>query len=207
VTLGDTIHGYKTSYPTQEGLAATRDYNSSTRWATCSAPRKCRWAPEAFLAAGRGRHQGPLSRFQEGNGENAYSAAAEVRALIAASRAAPKSTVIGLAMAKHWPGEGAGGEAGIVYDAVTIKYHMIPWAGAIEANTGSIMRATPAARISIGRPWSRRQQADPRLPAQPDGLQGLITTDWLPSGTPWIQAANAGADVMGGRDRAQSAST
>src|SRR5690606_28362427 len=31
------------------------------------------------------------------------------------------------------------------------------------------------------------------------GYTGLITTDWLPSGS-WIRAANAGSDVMGGAD-------
>src|SRR6185312_545619 len=31
------------------------------------------------------------------------------------------------------------------------------------------------------------------------GYTGLITTDWLPSGA-WINAANAGSDVMGGAD-------
>src|SRR6185436_620480 len=31
------------------------------------------------------------------------------------------------------------------------------------------------------------------------GYDGLVTTDWLPSGS-WINAANAGSDVMGGAD-------
>ena len=203
VTLGDTIHGYKTSYPTQEGLAATRDYNLIYQMGNLQRTEEVPVGARGVL--------GPLAevdtkvlypRFQEGNGENAYSAAAEVRALIAGLQGGPEinpSSV--LAMAKHWPGEGAGGEAGIVYDAVTIKYHMIPWAGAIEANTGSIMPGyAGSSYLDPGGPGAGDSKPILDYLRNQMGYTGLITTDWLPSGTPWIQAANAGADVMGGAD-------
>jgi hypothetical protein len=40
---------------------------------------------------------------------------------------------------KHWCGQGAGGESGVIYDGTTIHYHMRPWHAAIEANTSTIM--------------------------------------------------------------------
>src|ERR1035437_1958204 len=154
VTLGDTIHGYQTSYPTQEGLAATRDYNLIYQLGNMQRTEEVPVGARGVL--------GPLAevdtkvlypRFQEGNGENALSAAAEVRALIDGLQGGPEinpSSV--LAMAKHWPGEGAGGEAGIVYDGVTIKYHMIPWAAALDVNTGSIMPGyAGSSYLEIGR--------------------------------------------------------
>jgi beta-glucosidase len=125
---------------------------------------------------------------------------------------------------KHWPGEGAGGEAGIVYDAVTIKWHMKPWFAAIEANTGSIMPGyagssfldpadnTCKPACANGQVCYKSQcvygghgggDSHPIIAYLRETMKydGVVTTDWLPSGA-WIQAINAGSDVMGGADPA-----
>ena len=102
-------------------------------------------------------------RIQEGNGENADVAAAQVRALVAGLQGGPELNPRSvLATVKHWPGEGAGGEALIVYDGVTIKYHMIPFRAAMEAGAVNIMPGYAGSSLPRpGRPGRRRQRADP----------------------------------------------
>src|SRR5581483_7721585 len=138
---------------------------------------------------------------QEGNGENADVAAAQVRALVAGLQGGPELNPRSvLATVKHWPGEGAGGEAGITYDAVTIKYHMIPWKAALEAGAVNIMPGyAGSSYLDPGGPGAGNSAPILRYLRQNLGYTGLITTDWLPSGA-WVSAANAGSDVMGGAD-------
>jgi beta-glucosidase len=101
---------------------------------------------------------------------------------------------------KHWPGEGAGGEALIVYDAVTIKYHMIPFRAAMEAGAVNIMPGyAGSSYLDPGGPGAGDSARILNYLRQNMGYTGLITTDWLPPGN-WINAANAGSDVMGGAD-------
>jgi beta-glucosidase-like glycosyl hydrolase len=202
ISAGDTIHGYKTTYPTQSALAAGRDYALDYRLADMQRREQ--------LEVGTRGALGPLAevgtkvlypRIQEGNGENADVAAAQVRALVAGLQGGPElSPRSVLATVKHWPGEGAGGEAGITYDGVTIKYHMIPFRAAMEAGAVNVMPG-----------YAGSSYLDPGGPGAGDsakilaylrnnlGYTGLITTDWLPSSA-WINAANAGSDVMGGAD-------
>jgi hypothetical protein len=105
-----------------------------------------------------------------------------------------------LATVKHWPGEGAGGEAGITYDAVTIKYHMIPWRAAMDAGAVNIMPGyAGSSYLDPGGPGAGDSAKILAYLRQNMGYTGLITTDWLPPGS-WINAANAGSDVMGGAD-------
>jgi hypothetical protein len=105
-----------------------------------------------------------------------------------------------LATVKHWPGEGAGGEALIVYDQVTVKYHMIPFRAAMEAGAVNIMPGyAGSSLIDPGGPGAGDSAKILAYLRQNLGFTGLITTDWLPSGS-WIGAANAGSDVMGGAD-------
>ncbi len=87
-----------------------------------------------------------------------------------------------------------------MYDGVTVKYHMKPFQASIDADTGAVMPGyagsdflDPGGRgagDSIGILAYLREVL---------GYDGLIMTDWLPSGS-WIRAANAGSDVMGGAD-------
>lgn len=141
-------------------------------------------------------------RIQEGNGENAQVGAAQVRALVSGLQGGPELNPKSvLATVKNWPGEGAGGEAGITYDAVTIRYHMIPFKAAMEAGAVNIMPGYAGSSFldpgGLGAGDSAPILAYLR---QNLGYTGLITTDWLPSGDPWIRSANAGSDVMGGAD-------
>jgi len=140
-------------------------------------------------------------RIQEGNGENADVAAAQVRALVAGLQGGPELNPASvLATVKHWPGEGAGGEALIVYDGVTIKYHMIPFRAAMEAGAVNIMPGyAGSSYLDPGGPGAGDSKPILDYLRQNLGYTGLITTDWLPSGS-WVGAANAGSDVMGGAD-------
>jgi beta-glucosidase len=202
IATGDTIHGYKTSHPTQPGLAATR--NLQLAWAVSDMQRR-----ESVAVGYRGTLS-PLAevgtkvlypRIQEGCGEDADFAAGMVRALVVGLQGGPeinpKSVMI---TTKHWCGQGAGGEAGVVYDGTTIHYHMRPWHAAIEAGSSAIMPGYAGSWLlgpggggagdNVGILGYLRTNM---------GYQGLIMTDWLPSGA-WSRAANAGSDVMGGAD-------
>ncbi|HEU5473411.1 MAG TPA: discoidin domain-containing protein [Actinophytocola sp.] len=202
VSAGDTIHGYQTTYPTQSALAAGRNYALDYRLGDMQRREQLEVGTRGVL--------GPLAevgtkvlypRIQEGNGENADVAAAQVRALVAGLQGGPELNPKSvLATVKHWPGEGAGGEALITYDAVTIKYHLIPFRAAMEAGAVNIMPGY--AGSSFLDPGGPGAGDSPRILAylrQNLGFTGLITTDWLPSGS-WVGAANAGSDVMGGAD-------
>jgi beta-glucosidase len=202
VSTGDTIHGYQTSYPTQLALAAARNYNMA--YLVTDMQRR------EQLPVGYRGVLGPLAevdtkvlypRFQEGNGENAEISAAMMRAMVAGFQAGPELNPASvLVTTKHWPGEGAGGEAGITFDGISINYHMIPWRAAFEAGSGGVMPG-----------YAGSSFLDPGGPGAGDskpiidylrinmGYDGLVTTDWLPSAV-WVRAANAGSDVMGGAD-------
>jgi len=202
ISAGDTIHGYQTTYPTQSALAAARDYALDYRLADMQRREQLEVGTRGVL--------GPLAevgtkvlypRIQEGNGENADVAAAQVRALVAGLQDGPELNPRSvLATVKHWPGEGAGGEALITYDAVTIKYHMIPFRAAIEAGAVNIMPGyAGSSYLDPGGPGAGDSARILAYLRQNLGYTGLITTDWLPSGS-WVGAANAGSDVMGGAD-------
>jgi len=202
VSAGDTIHGYQTTYPTQSALAAARDYPLVYRLGDMQRREQLEVGTRGVL--------GPLAelgtkviypRIQEGNGENADVAAAQVRALVAGLQGGPELNPASvLVTVKHWPGEGAGGEAIIVYDAVTIKYHMIPFRAAMEAGAVHMMPGyAGSSLLDSGGPGAGESAPILSYLRQNLGFTGLITTDWLPSGS-WVRAANAGSDVMGGAD-------
>ncbi|MEV5754002.1 discoidin domain-containing protein [Actinoallomurus sp. NPDC052308] len=202
VSAGDTISGYETTYPLQSALAAGKDYPLDYKLGDMQRREELEVGTRGVL--------GPLAevgtkvlypRIQEGNGENADVAAAQVRALVAGLQGGPELNPTSvLATVKHWPGEGAGGEAGIVYDAVTIKYHMIPWRAALDAGAVNIMPGYAGSSfLDPGGPGAGNSKPILDYLRNNLGYTGLITTDWLPSGA-WISAANAGSDVMGGAD-------
>ena len=202
IAAGDTIHGYQTTYPAQSALAAGRDYPLDYKLGDVQRKEEIGVGARGLL--------GPLAevgtkviypRIQEGNGENADVAAAQVRALVTGLQGGPElnpSSI--LTTVKHWPGEGAGGESGIVYDGVTIKYHMIPWKAALEAGAGQIMTGYAGAKY-LDPTGTGAGNSAPIINylRQNLGYTNIVTTDWLPSSA-WISAANAGADVMGGAD-------
>ncbi|HEY0497267.1 MAG TPA: discoidin domain-containing protein [Kutzneria sp.] len=202
IAAGDTIMGYQTTFPAQSALAAGQDYKLDYQLGDMQ-------RREEVQAGARGT-LGPLAevgtkvlypRIQEGNGENAQVAAAQVRALVSGMQGGPELNPQSiLVTVKHWPGEGAGGEAGVVFDGTTIKYTMIPWTAAVEANAGSIMTGYAGASY-LDPSGAGAGNSAPIMSylRQNLGYTGLITTDWLPSRA-WVSAANAGADVMGGAD-------
>jgi beta-glucosidase len=202
IAAGDTIIGYQTTFPAQSALAAGQDYRLDYQLGDMQ-------RREEVQAGARGT-LGPLAevgtkvlypRIQEGNGENAQVAAAQVRALVSGMQGGPELNPQSiLVTVKHWPGEGAGGEAGVVFDGTTIKYTMIPWTAAIEANAGSVMTGyAGASYLDPSGAGAGNSAPIINYLRQNMGYTGLITTDWLPSGA-WVSAANAGADVMGGAD-------
>ncbi|MFF7154606.1 discoidin domain-containing protein [Streptomyces sp. NPDC008139] len=202
VSAGDTTAGYQTTYPLQSTLAAGKDYPLDYKLGDMQRKEELEVGARGTLS--------PLAevgtkvlypRIQEGGGENADVAAAQLRALVAGLQGGPELNPGSvLATVKHWPGEGAGGEAGIVYDGVTIKYHMIPFKAAMEAGAVNIMPGyAGSSYLDPGGPGAGDSAKILTYLRQNLGYTGLITTDWLPS-TAWINAANAGSDVMGGAD-------
>ncbi|WP_443043012.1 discoidin domain-containing protein [Streptomyces sp. NBC_00370] len=202
VSAGDTTAGYQTTYPLQSALAAGKDYPLDYQLGDMQRKEELEVGARGTLS--------PLAevgtkviypRIQEGGGENADVAAAQLRALVAGLQGGPELNPGSvLATVKHWPGEGAGGEAGIVYDGVSIKYHMIPFRAAMEAGAVNIMPGYAGSSfLDPGGPGAGDSAKILAYLRQNLGYTGLITTDWLPPGN-WINAANAGSDVMGGAD-------
>lgn len=202
VSAGDCIHGYSTTYPTQSALAASRNLELVRQ---CGDMQRVEQKAVGFRGT-----LAPLAevgtkvlypRIQEGCGEDADFAAAMVRAMVCGLQAGPELNPNSvLVTTKHWPGEGAGGEALIVYDGVTIKYHMKPWFANVDANAGSIMPGyAGSSYLDPGGPGAG--DSKPILDYLRDVVKfdGVITTDWLPYSA-WVDAALAGSDVMGGAD-------
>ena len=202
LSAGDTVAGFKSTYPTQPGLAATRDLNIV--WACADVQRR-----ESVAIGYRGTLS-PLAevgtkvlypRIQEGNGEDADLAAGMIRALVVGLQGGPEINPQSILITtKHWPGEGAGGEAGIVYDGTTIHYHMRPWHAAIEAGTSVIMPGYAGCQLLAPQGGGAGDTAAILDYLRDNmGYTGVICTDWLPSGD-WTNACIAGSDVMGGAD-------
>ena len=199
--LGDKAHGWKTIFPSQLGLAAMRDMDMVYRVGNLQRVEHKSFGFTGTLA--------PLAevdtkvlypRFQEGCGENADEAAAHVRAIVCGMQGGPEINPHSmLVTVKHWPGQGAGGESELQYDAVTIKYHMKPWHAAVEANAASVMPG-----------YNRAPYLDPDFGANSSKkvidylrkeikFQGYVVTDWLGSNTAQsAESLGAGVDVMGG---------
>ncbi len=111
--LGDKIHGWKTIYPTQLGLAATRDINLVYQCGNLQREEEKAFGFTGTLC--------PLAevdtkvlypRFQEGCGENALDAAAMLRAILCGMQGGPELNPHSMMVTvKHWPiGDGRGPE-------------------------------------------------------------------------------------------------
>ena len=202
VSAGDCIHGYSTTYPTQSALAASRNLELARQCGNLQRVEQHAVGFRGTLA--------PLAevgtkvlypRIQEGCGEDADFAAAMVRAMVCGLQGGPELNPGSVMVTtKHWPGEGAGGEALIVYDGVTIKYHMKPWFANVEAGAGSVMPGYAGSSfLDPGGPGAGDSKPILNYLRKVVGFDGIICTDWLPSGA-WVDAARAGSDVMGGAD-------
>lgn len=199
--LGDKIHGWKTIYPTQLGLAATRDMNLVYQ---CGNLHRVEQKSFGFTGT-----LGPLAevdtkvlypRFQEGSGENADDAAAIIRALLCGMQGGPEINPHSMMVTvKHWPSQGAGGESQLQYDSVTINYHMKPWHAAVECNAASVMpgyNTCPFLDPSKGANSSKKVIDYLRNEIK---FKGFVVTDWLAATTAQsTESLGAGIDVMGG---------
>jgi beta-glucosidase len=207
ISAGDQIQGYKVVMPNQAMLAASRNLGLTYKCGDLF--RRCMRAVSAY------GNLGPLAeintcvyywRVQEGCGEDADLAAAQVRALIAGYHNGPEINPSSyLECLKHWPGQGSGGEGSVTYDATTIKWHMKSWKAAIEADVHNIMPGY--AKCAFLQSADRGAGDDPGIIGYLRNTlkyDGVITTDWLPSGA-WVNACNAGSDVMGGAAAAAGA--
>ncbi len=199
---GDKIHGWKTIYPTQLGLAATRDMNIAYQCGNLQRVEQKSFGFTGMLM--------PLAevdtkvlypRFQEGCGENADEAAALLRAFICGLQGGPEPNPHSLmTTVKHWPSQGVGGEGPLQYDAVTIKYHMKPWFAAIDANPVSVMPGYSSSPY-LDPSGAGANESKPTIDYLRNviGFKGFIVTDWLgASSDQTIRSMKAGIDVMGG---------
>ena len=200
--LGDKIHGWKTIYPTQLGLAATRDMDLVYRSGNMHRIEQKSFGFTGTLA--------PLAevstkvlypRIQEGAGENADEVAASIRAMVCGMQGGPEINPHSmLVTVKHWPSQGAGGEGPTQYDETTIKYHMIPWHATVDANAASVMPGYSSSPLldpsGEGSNTSKRILDYLRNEIK---FEGFIVTDWLAATTEQsIRSLSAGIDVLGG---------
>ncbi len=197
---GDKIGGLQTIFPTQLGLAATRDPNIAWQ---CGNAQRIESKETGFTGT-----LGPLAevstkvlypRIHEGGGENAEENAAMLKALLCGMQGGPEVNPSSmLVTVKHWPSQGAGGEGPTQYDAVTIKYHMKPWHAAVEANAASVMPGYSSAPF-IGSGSSNESKALIDYLRNEIEFDGFIMTDWLAGSTGQsIRSIGVGIDVMGG---------
>jgi beta-glucosidase-like glycosyl hydrolase len=205
--LGDKIHGWKTIYPTQLGLAATRDMNLVYQCGNLHRIEQKSFGFTGTLA--------PLAevntkvlypRFQEGSGENADDAAAIIRALLCGMQGGPEINPHSMMVTvKHWPSQGAGGESALQYDSVTIKYHMKPWHAAVECNAASVMPGYNTAPFLDPLKGANSSKKVIDYLRNEIKFKGFVVTDWLAANTAQsTESLGAGIDVMGGAPSANT---
>jgi beta-glucosidase-like glycosyl hydrolase len=200
--FGDKVHGWKTIYPTQLGLAATRDPNLAYLCGNLHRVEQKGFGFTGTLA--------PLAevdtkvlypRFQEGNGENADEASAMVRAMVCGMQGGPEINPHSMVTTvKHWPSQGAGGESALQYDAATIGYHLKPWLAAVEANAASVMPGYNTAPY-LDPTGKGANSSKPIIDYLRNnvGFQGFVITDWLAANTAQsIESISVGVNVLGG---------
>ena len=200
--LGDKIHGWKTIYPTQLGLAATRDMDLVYQCGNLHRIEQKSFGFTGTLA--------PLAevstkvlypRIQEGAGENADEVAASVRAIVCGMQGGPEINPHSMMITvKHWPSQGAGGEGPTQYDDVTIKYHMKPWHATVDANAASVMPGYSSSPfLDPSGEGSNTSKKIIDYLRNEIKFNGFVVTDWLAATTDQsIRSVGAGVDVLGG---------
>ena len=198
---GDKIHGWKTIFPTELGLAATRDMNLVYQ---CGNMQRIEHKSFGFTGT-----LAPLAevdtkvlypRIQEGAGENADDNAAMIRAMVCGMQGGPEVNPHSMMITvKHWPSQGAGGESVLQFDSVTVKYHMKPWFAAFEANAATVMpgyNTCPYIDPLNGANSSKKVIDYLRNTMN---FKGFVITDWLAANTAQSTLSlGVGIDVMGG---------
>lgn len=199
--LGDKAHGWKTIYPTQLGLAATRDMDLVFQCGNLHRIEQKSFGFTGTLAPVAEVNTKVLyPRIQEGCGENADEAAAMIRALVCGMQGGPEVNPHSMMVTiKHWPSQGAGGESVLQYDDISIKYHMKPWHAAVDANAVSVMpgyNTCPYLDPMNGANSSKKVIDYLRNEIK---FKGFVVTDWLAANTAQsVESINAGIEVMGG---------
>jgi len=198
---GDKANGWKTSFPSQIGLAAMRDMNMVYECGNMQRIEQKSFGFTGLLC--------PLAevdtkvlypRIQEGSGENADDAAAIIRAIVCGMQGGPEINPHSMmTTVKHWASQGAGGESVLQYDSVTIKYHMKPWIAAVEANACSAMPGYNTSKFLDPDNGANTSKKGIDYLRNTIKWTGFVVTDWLAANTAQsIASLGAGVDVMGG---------
>ncbi len=198
---GDKIHGWKTIYPTQLGLSATRDMNIVYQ---CGNMQRIEHKSFGFTGT-----LAPLAevdtkvlypRIQEGGGENADDNAAMIRAIVCGMQGGPEVNPHSMMITvKHWPSQGAGGESVLQFDSVTVKYHMKPWFAAFEANAATVMPGYNTCPFIDPLNGANSSKKVIDYLRNTMNFKGFVVTDWLAANTAQSTLSlGAGIDVMGG---------
>src|SRR5215470_6899703 len=178
----DIIHGYRTTFPLNLGLAATWDpeiVRQASRIAALEASAAgVRWTFSPMVDIARDARWGRIS---EGAGEDPFLGSAMARAYVRGYQNekldAPDSIV---ACAKHYVGYGAA-EAGRDYDTTEIsehtlrEYYLPPFHAAEEAGARTFMSAFNSLN---GIPASANPFTIKQILKKEWGFEGFVVSDW-----------------------------
>src|SRR5215468_9445866 len=178
----DVIHGFRTTFPLNLGLAATWDpeiVEKASRVAGQEAAAAgVRWTFSPMLDIARDARWGRMS---EGAGEDPFLGSAMARAYVRGYQGeklqAPDSIV---ACAKHYVGYGAA-EGGRDYNTTEIsehtlrEYYLPPFRAAAEAGSGTFMSAFNSLN---GVPASANPFTIKQILKKEWGFQGFVVSDW-----------------------------
>ena len=178
----DVIHGFRTTFPLNLGLAATWDPDIVEKAARIAAEEASaagvRWTFSPMVDIARDARWGRIS---EGAGEDPFLGAAMARAYVRGYQGrhldAPDSIV---ACAKHYVGYGAA-EAGRDYNSTEIsehtlrQYYLPPFEAAAEAGVGTFMSAFNSLN---GIPTSANPFTLREILHKEWGFRGFVVSDW-----------------------------
>jgi beta-glucosidase len=178
----DVIHGYRTTFPINLGMAATWDpplVEKASRVAASEASAGgVRWTFSPMVDIARDARWGRIS---EGAGEDPFLGAAMARAYVRGYQGerldAPDSIV---ACAKHYVGYGAA-EGGRDYNATEIsehtlrQYYLPPFEAAAEAGAGTFMSAFHSLN---GIPASANPFTLKQVLKKEWAFKGFVVSDW-----------------------------
>ena len=178
----DVIHGFRTTFPLNLGLASTWDpgiVEKASRVAAQEASAAgVRWTFSPMVDIARDARWGRIS---EGAGEDPFLGAALARAYVRGyqgERLDAAGSI--LACAKHYVGYGAA-EGGREYNTTEISEHTLrqfylpPFHAAVEAGTASLMSAFNSLD---GVPASANPFTLKQVLREEWGFRGLVVSDW-----------------------------
>jgi beta-glucosidase len=178
----DVIHGYRTTFPLNLGLAATWDPEVVEKASRIAAEEASaaglRWTFSPMVDIARDARWGRVS---EGAGEDPFLGSAMARAYVRGYQNekldAPDSIV---ACAKHYVGYGAA-ESGRDYNSTEIsehtlrEYYLPPFRAAEQAGVGTFMSAFNSIN---GIPASANPFTIKQILKKEWGFQGFVVSDW-----------------------------